>query len=84
MSRRVDQVKNILFSVFCLVHDTDRLSFDRDPPLPFQFHIIQYLRLHLPLRQKPRLLYDPVCQSGFTVIDVGDDTKVPNIFFIDS
>ena len=83
MARRINQIKDILFPVLCLIHDTNCLGFDCNSPLSFQFHIIQYLRLHLSLCQKSRLLNDPICQSGFTMVDVGDDTKVTNIFFID-
>ena len=35
--------------------------------------------LHLPVRQKPRHFDDAVCQRGFAVVDMGNDTKIPDI-----
>ena len=62
MSGGIDQIENIFLSVLRLVHRTHRLRFDRDSSLSLQLHIIQNLILHLPLRQKTRLLDNTVCQ----------------------
>ena len=78
MSRRIDQIKNILVSILCLIDKPDGLGFDRNAPLPLQIHIVKHLILHLPAGKKPGLLNDPVRQSGFAVVDMCDNTKVPD------
>ena len=43
VSRCIDQVENILFSVICLIYSTDCLCFDRDSTLSLQIHVIENL-----------------------------------------
>ena len=43
----VDQVKNILLAVLCLINRADCLGFDRDSTLSFKIHIVKDLSLHL-------------------------------------
>ena len=43
VSRCIDQVENILFSVICLIYRTDCLCFDRDSTLSLQIHVIENL-----------------------------------------
>ena len=62
MSRCVDQVKYIFFSVFRLIYNTHGLRLDRNATLSLQIHVIQNLRLHLTACQKTGLLNDTVCQ----------------------
>ena len=40
MPRRIDQVKDILFSILCLIYRSDCLGFDRDSSFSFQLHIV--------------------------------------------
>ena len=82
MARGVDQVKDILLPVICLINDTDRLGLDGDPALPFDIHVVQHLLLHFPLGQGPGLLNDPVRQGGFAMVDVGNDTKVSDFTLV--
>ena len=82
MARRVYQVENILISILRLIDDAHGLGLDRNTPLPLQFHIVQYLCLHLTACQKPCLLDDPIRQRGLTVIYVGNDTKISDFTLI--
>ena len=82
MSRGIYQVKNIFFSVFCLIYDTDRLGFDRNASLPLQIHIVQHLRLHLPLREQSCLLYDTVGQSGLAMVYMCNNTEITNLVLV--
>ena len=78
MSRRVDQIENVLLAVFCLIHGPNRLSLDRDAALPLQIHVVEDLGLHLPAGQKPGHLDDPVGQRGLAVVDMGDNAEIAN------
>ena len=82
MSRGVDQVKNILFSIFRVVDGADRLRLDGNAALPLQIHIIQYLGLHLTAGQKTGHLNDAVGQGRFAVVNVGDDTEVADLALV--
>ena len=79
---RINQVENILFPVFGLVYGTYSLGFDGNAPLPFQIHIIQHLFLHFPAGQKAGLFNDPVRQCRFSVINMGNNTDIPDFTLI--
>ena len=79
VSGGVDQVKNIFFSILCMVNRPHRLGFDRNAAFPLQLHVVQHLLLHFSAGQKTGLFDNPVCQGRFTVIDMRDDTKVSDI-----
>ena len=76
MSRCVDQVKNIFVSVFCFVYSTYSLGFNGNAALTFQVHIVENLFLHLTAGKKSGFFNDPVCQCGFTVVYMGNNTKI--------
>ena len=78
MPWRIDQIKNILLPVVRFVHGADRLGLDRDAPLPLQIHVVKYLILHLTAGQQARHLNDAVRQRRFAVIDMCDNTKIPD------
>jgi len=82
MSWGVDQVKNIFFSIFCVIDGADSLGLDGNAALPLQIHVVQYLRLHLAAGQKAGHLDDAVCQSGFAVVNVGDDTEIADLALV--
>ena len=63
MSWGINQVENILFSIFRLIYGSDRLGLDGDSSLPLQIHVIQHLILHLTAGQKSCFLYDSVCKG---------------------
>ncbi len=76
MPRRIDQVKNVFLSVFRPVDGTYGLRLDGNASLPFQFHIVKHLRLHLPAGKKACFFYNPICQRRLAVIDMGHNTKI--------
>ena len=80
--RGVNQIKDILLTVFCFVNRADCLGFDGNAPLPLQFHVIQYLRLHLPVCQKTGHLNNPVRKGRLSMINVCYNTKIPDFTLI--
>ena len=78
MSRRINKIEDILLPILGLINGTNGLGLDGNAPLSFQFHVIQYLGLHLPAGKKACLLYDSVCQRRFSMIDMRDNTKITN------
>ena len=82
MPGRIDEVEHVLLPVFCFIYVTHGLRFNGNSPLPLQFHIVQHLCLHLPAGKCSRHLNDPVCQRGFAVVNMGDDTEITNFALI--
>ena len=82
MARGVDQVKNVFISIFCPVYSTHSLGFNGNSTLPLQVHVIEYLRLHFTAGQKAGHLDDAVCQSGFAVVNMGDDTEITDLALV--
>ena len=80
MSRRINQVKYIFFSILRLIYNTDRLGFDRNSPLPLQLHIIEHLRL--PAGEKSCHLNDTIRQGRFSMIDMCYNTKIANLILL--
>ena len=76
MSRCVDQVKNVFISIFCPVYSTHSLGFNGNSTFTLQVHIVKDLFLHLTAGKKSCFLNDTVCQCGFTVIYMSNDTKI--------
>ena len=78
----IDQVEYIFLPVVRLVNRTDRLGFDRNAPLPFQFHVVQHLILHLPLGQKAGHLDDAVGQCALAMVNMCNDTKISDFTLV--
>ena len=64
------------------VGQTNRLAFDRNAPFTFNIHAIENLVLKIPVRNNVRHLNKPVGQSGFTVIDMGDNAEISDILHL--
>ena len=82
MSRSIDQVKDILFSVLRLIYRAYCLCLDGDATLSLQIHIIQNLCLHFSAGQQTGLLNNTVCQSGFSMIYMCHNTKIADLALI--
>ena len=82
MPRRIDEVQLVNLAVFRRIFKTHRLRLDGNAPLSLQIHGIQHLRLHLPCRDRPRPLDEPVGQRGFSVVDMSDDGKIAYILLL--
>src|SRR5690606_2922468 len=76
---RVDEVQDVLHAVELVVH-LNGMGLDRDAFFPLKVHIVKHLGLHLPGRQCTSKLQKPVCQGAFTVVNVGDYAKIPDVF----
>ena len=74
--RRVHQVELILEPVLGGIVEPHRLRLDRDPPLTLNVHVIKDLLAHLPRRQPPRRLDQPIRQGRLAMVDVGYNRKV--------
>ena len=76
MSRRVDQVENVLLTIGRRVVHPGGLELDRDPPLSLQFHVVEELLLHVPIGHRARVLQQAISQRRLAVVDVGNDAEV--------
>jgi hypothetical protein len=76
MSRGINQIKEVDFSVRPGIGNGYSLTFDGNPPLPLYVHIIQYLILKIPIFYQTAFLDKPVRQSRFSVINMSNNTKV--------
>ena len=82
MARCIDQIEDIFLSILCFINNTDRLRLDRNTSFTLQIHIVQHLRLHFTFCQKPCPLNDAVCQGGFAVVDMSNDTEVADFALV--
>ena len=80
--RCVDQIEEILPSGLACIRQGDRLTFDRNSPLPLNIHVIEYLVSELPVRNHPGILNQAVRQRGLAVVDVCNDAEVANSLHI--
>ena len=71
-----DQVQNVLLSVLRPVPERHRARLDRDAPLLLQLHVVQHLLVHVPLRDGPAALQNPVGERRLAVVDVGHDGEI--------
>ena len=76
---RIDQVQQIGIAVARLILQRGRLGLDGNAALALEVHGIEYLRLHLAVRQAAAHLDDAVRQGGFAVVDVGNDGKITDV-----
>ena len=79
MAGSIDQVEHVRIAVRCLVRQSCGLRLDGDSSFPLDIHVIEDLFRHLALFPYMGMLDQTVCQSGFSVVDMGDDAEVSNI-----
>jgi hypothetical protein len=56
------------------------MGLDGNAPLALQVHAVKDLRLHAVLAHRIGDFQEPVRQRGFTVVDMGDDAEIPDVF----
>ena len=78
MARGIDQIQHICPSIILIFH-LYGMAFNGDPPFPFKVHIIQYLVLKISFRKGMGHFQQPVSQGAFTMINVGNNTEVPDV-----
>ncbi len=76
VSRGIDEVQLVGFTVPGLVVERDTLGLDGNPALPLQVHGVEDLFGHFTVAQAAADLDKTIRQGGLAVINVGDDGKV--------
>ena len=79
VTRRVDEVQNIVLPVVCTIIEPDGARLDGDAALALEVHGVQDLVLHLALVDSVALLQKPVGKGRLAVVDVRDDGKITNL-----
>jgi hypothetical protein len=74
----IDQIELIGFTILSLISQTNGLRFNRYAALTLKVELVEELRLHLTSLERSCRLKDSIGESGFTVIDMSDDTEVSN------
>ena len=76
VSRRVDQVEDVLLAGRRRVVQPDRMRLDGDAALALEIHRVEDLRFHLARLQRAGDLEKAIGQRRLAVIDVRDDREV--------
>ena len=79
MAGGVYEVEFVLLPIGSPVGHPHRRSFNGNPLLPLQVHLVEELLLHLAGVNGAGELQEPVCQGGFAVVYVGDDAEVADV-----
>ena len=79
VSRSINKVQLIRFTVTCGVVQGDALGLDGDATFALDVHGVQNLRLHFAIGEAAAYLNKAVRQSRFAVVDVGNDGEVANV-----
>jgi hypothetical protein len=57
----------------------DGVAFDGNAAFAFQIHIVEHLRLQIFALHGLGIFEQAVGQRAFAVVDMGDDTEIPNM-----
>ena len=79
MARRVNEVQLVFLAILALVLQPHRLRLDRDAALALDVHVVEHLRLHLALRERARVLDEPVGNRRLAVVDMRDDGEIADM-----
>jgi len=63
-----------------LIIHLDSVAFNGYSPFALKVHVVQHLLLHFTAGYCTRKLQKPVSQSAFTMIDMRNYTKIPDVF----
>ena len=80
MAGSVDQVEDIVLAVVRPVDEGDGVRLDGNAALALQIHIVQELVGHIAQGDRLGLLQDAVCQGGFAVVYMCNDTEIADLF----
>jgi hypothetical protein len=81
MTGCIYQVERVIFAIFGTVGETDSLALYGNAALPLYVHVVEDLVLEISLVDYSGVLYQPVRERGFAMIDMGDYTEITYIFF---
>ena len=79
VARSINQIENIKLAVLRFIIQADGLCLNSNSALPFQLHIIQNLSFHFSLRQDACQFKNSVCQGRFSMVDMCNNTKIPDL-----
>ncbi len=79
MTRCINQMEMIDFTILGFIIQSDRLRFNGNTALTFQIHAIQNLFDHITRRDRPGMLQQPVSQCGLSMINMGYDAKIADV-----
>ena len=82
MTRRVDEVHDIVLTALGMVNDFDGGSLDRDATLLLEVHVVEKLVVKIAFINRARFQKKAVGQGRFTVVDVRDDRKITDELLI--
>ena len=80
MSGSVNEVKDIFNAIRMIVVDLDGMAFDGNTLFSFKVHVIEDLIHHFSFTDGIGGLKQSICQSRFTMIDMGNDAEIPDFF----
>jgi len=78
MPGSVNQVEFVPLPIKFVIH-LNGMALDGDPPLLLQFHAVENLVVHIPLRHRIGDLQQPVGQGTLPMVNMCDDTKITDI-----
>ena len=76
MAGRIDQIEDVFLPILRAIGEAHGLGLDRDAALALEFHGVEHLLRHVPLRHHARFLKQPIRQRALAVVDVCDDAKI--------
>ena len=74
-------IRYSVFSIRYLILHSHRRQADGHPPFALNGVRVQYLLLHLSFLDSAGELHQPVRQSGFTVINMGNDGEITDFVY---
>lgn len=78
MAGSINKVKNVLL-IMKTVTNLDGMALNGNAFFPFQVHIVQHLRLHIPVANGMGKLQQPVGQGTLSMVNMGDDAKITDV-----
>jgi len=78
---RVDEVQDVRLPLVGVLH-LYGVGLDGDAPFALQVHVVQQLRLRLPMCDGVGMLQQPVRQRALAVVDMRDDAKIAYVLHV--
>ena len=80
MTGRINKVELVNLAIDGGIVERDALGFNGNATLTLDIHGIEDLTVHFPLTKTAAKLNKTVGDGRLTVVDVGDDRKIANMF----
>ena len=82
MAGGINEVENVGLAVIGRIVQADGTRLDGDAALALEVHVIKDLLLHITLCDRLGLFEDTVGQGGLSVVDMGDDAEISDVFSV--